>query len=238
MEQGGFPKLFELKENELQRDLLKSYFDSILLRDIVARHNLGNYRALEEMATFLLANIASINSTNKLKKIFSISFDSARDYISYLEEAFLIFQLHRFSWSVKKQIANPRKFYSIDTGLSNRVSFQIGARKAQNLENIIFLELLRRQCDIYYYKTKNDREVDFVIKKGSKITELIQVSYSIENEQTRKRELVALKTAHNELAGETLIKCTLLTMDKKGEVNLDGLKIDVRNIIDWLLFPL
>ena len=238
MEQGGFPKLFELKEDELQRDLLKSYFDSILLRDIVARHNLGNYRALEEMATFLLANIASINSTNKLKKIFSISFDSARDYISYLEDAFLIFQLHRFSWSVKKQIANPRKFYSIDTGLSNRVSFQIGARKAQNLENIIFLELLRRQWDIYYYKTKNDREVDFVIKKGSKITELIQVSYSIENEQTRKRELAALKTAHNELAGETQIKCTLLTMDKREEVNLDGLKIDVRNIIDWLLFPL
>ena len=112
MEQGGFPKLLELEGNELKRDTLKSYYDSILLRDIVARHNLANYRVLEEMSTFLLANIGSINSTNKLKNTFTISFDTARDYTNYLEEAFLIFQLRRFAWSIKKQLANPRKFYS------------------------------------------------------------------------------------------------------------------------------
>ncbi len=235
MEQGGFPKLLELEGNELKRDTLKSYYDSILLRDIVARHSLANYRVLEEISTFLLANIGSISSTNKLKNTFNISFDTARDYTNYLEEAFLIFQLRRFAWSVKKQLANSRKFYSIDTGLSNRVSFQIGARKAQNLENIIFIELLRRKQDIYYYKSKSDREIDFLVKEGGLIVELIQVSYSIEDEQTRKRELAAFKAAVNELSTNTPIQCTLLTMDKNEQIDLNGLTINIRNVIDWLL---
>jgi len=234
MEQGGFPKLLEFEDDEVKRDALKSYYDSILLRDIVARHNLANYRVMEEMATFLLANIGSINSTNKLKNTFTISFDTARDYVSYLEDAFLVFQLRRFAWSVKKQLVNPRKFYSIDTGLSNRVSFQIGARKAQNLENIVFLELLRRKQDVYYYKTKNNREIDFLVKEGEQIVELIQVSYSIEDEQTRKREVTALKTAVNELTGSSP-QCTLLTMDKSDQLEVDGISIKVHNVIDWLL---
>ena len=147
----------------------------------------------------------------------------------------MIFQLRRFAWSVKKQLANSRKFYSIDTGLSNRVSFQIGARKAQNLENIIFIELLRRKQDIYYYKSKSDREIDFLVKEGKLIVELIQVSYSIEDEQTRKRELAAFKAAVNELSTNTPIQCTLLTMDKNEQIDLNGLTINIRNVIDWLL---
>ena len=102
-----------------------------------------------------------------------ISHEKAKDYSTFLEEAYLIFQLHRFSWSVKKQLANVRKFYAIDTGLANRVSFQVGSRNGQNLENIVFIELLRRGQDIYYYKSKNDREVDFLIKEGKFIKELI-----------------------------------------------------------------
>ena len=237
MGQGGFPKILEIEDADVKRDLLKSYFDSILLRDIVARHQLSNYRTLEDMATFLLANIACLSSTNKLKNHFSISFDTARDYTGYLEDAFLIFQLRRFAWSVKKQIANPRKFYSIDTGLSNRVSFQVGARKAQNIENIVFLELLRRKQDVFYFKTKTDREVDFVIKRGAQVVELIQVCYSIEDEQTRKREIAALKAASSELGSNTAVPCTLLTMDKEETLDIPGFKVNVRNLIDWLLFP-
>jgi len=235
LEQGGFPKLLEFDDHEIKRDTLKSYYDSILLRDIVARHNLANYRIMEEMSAFLLANIGSINSTNKLKNTFSISFDTAREYTSYLEDAFLIFQLHRFSWSVKKQLVNPRKFYSIDIGLSNRVSFQIGTRKAQNLENIVFLELLRRKKNIYYYRTKNDREIDFLVKEGETVVELIQVSYSIEDARTRKREIAAFLTAVRELAGNSP-RCTILTMDNNDQLEINGIEIKVRNVIDWLLF--
>ncbi len=165
-------------------------------------------------------------------------FDRARDYTGYLEDAFLIFQLRRFAWSVKKQMVNPRKFYSIDTGLSNWVSFQVGARKAQNIENIVFLELLRRKQDIYYYKTKNDREVDFLVKQGAQVVELIQVCYSIEDEQTRKREIAALKVARGELKSDTPVPCTLLTMDKEEKIeDMNDFSVNVRNLIDWLLFP-
>lgn len=231
--QGGFPKLVELADQESQRDLLKNYFDSILLRDIVARHNLTNYRALEEMAGFLLANTSSPSSTNKLKNLVGISFEKARDYSAMLEDACLIFQLHRFSWSLKKQLTNVRKFYAIDTGLANRVSFQVGSRQGQNLENIIFLELIRRGCEIYYYKTKNEHEVDFLVKEGQEVTELIQVSATIREEQTRKREFTALESASNEL--KQTPKCVVLTMDRSETVQWQGISIEVKNVIDWLL---
>ena len=232
---GGFPKLIDLHDEESQQDLLKNYFDSILLRDIVARHNLTNYRALEEMASFLLANTSSLSSTNKLKGLLGISYEKARDYSAFLEEAYLIFQLHRFSWSVKKQMANARKFYAIDTGLANRVSFQVGSRNGQNLENIVFIELLRRGQEIFYYKTRNDREVDFLIKKGKVIKELIQVSYSLDDEQTRKREFSALKIAADELQESTL-RCMVLTMGHSESIKWQDREVEVINIIDWLLF--
>lgn len=237
MEHGGFPKLLEFSDDQLRRDTLKSYYDSILLRDIVARHNLANYRILEEISVFLLSNIASVNSTNNIKKIFSVSFDAAKDYTSYLEDAFLIFQLNRFSWSVKRQLVNPRKFYSIDTGLSNRVSFQVGTRQAQNLENIVFLELLRRKREVYYYKTKNDLEVDFLVKEGRQVRQLIQVSYTIEDERTRKRELAALETSWRELDSDPSTHCLLLTMDREESIDQGDARVAIRNVIDWLLFP-
>lgn len=238
MEIGGFPKLLECPDDSLQRDILKSYYDSILLRDIVARHNLSNYRILEEISVFLLSNIASVNSTNNLKKILTVSFDAAKDYTSYLEDAFLIFQLHRFSWSVKRQAVNLRKFYSIDTGLSNCVSFHIGTRQGQNLENIVFLELLRRKHEVYYYRTKNDLEVDFLVKEGRHVRQLIQVAYTIKDERTRRREIAALETSWREFESDPSISCILLTMDPGENIDHGDAKVLIRNVIDWLLFPL
>lgn len=233
MAQGGFPKLVELPDDESRQDLLTSYFDSILLRDIVARHNVTNYRTLEEMASFLLTNTGSLNSTNKLKNTFGISHEKAKDFCSFLEEAYLIFQLHRFSWSVKKQLANVRKFYSIDTGLANRVSFQVGSRQGQSLENIVFLELLRRGKEMFYYKTINDHEIDFVVKEGNKLRQLIQVSYSIADEQTRKRECTALKVAMKELKQD--LDALVLTMDRNETIQWQGITIVAMNVIEWLL---
>lgn len=234
MTQGGFPKMVEINDEETRSDLLQTYFDSILLRDIVARHNLSNYRALQEMSIFLLAGTGSFNSTNKLKNMLGISYEKTRDYCGYLEEAYLIFQLHRFSWSLKKQMVNVRKFYTIDTGLANRVSFQVGSRQGQNIETIVFLELCRRKQEIFYYKTRNEREVDFVIKKGQAITALIQVSYTMNDEQTRKREFTALKCAYDELSDNP--RCLVLTMDSSETVKWQGVDIEVVDIIDWLLF--
>ncbi len=234
IDRGGFPKMVELNDEESQLDLLKSYFDSILLRDIVARHKLTSYHVLEKMATFLMANASSLNSINKLKNFLGISFDKARDYCGFLEESYLIFQLHRFSWSIKNQLTNVRKFYTVDTGLANCVSFQIGSRQGQNLENIVYIELARRGLEIFYYKTSSDREVDFLVKKGAIIEELIQVSSSLADEKTKKREFSALKAAMDELDNGTP-HCMVLTMDRSEKIEWDGLKVDVVNVVEWLL---
>lgn len=230
---GGFPKLTELQDRESKQDLLKNYFDSILLRDIVSRHNFSNYRALEEMAVFLLSHNSTLSSTNKLKNLLGVSFVKARDYITMLEESCLIFQLSRFSWSLKKQLANARKFYAIDVGLANRVSFQVGSRQGQNLENIVFLELIRRGHEVYYYRSQNDHEIDFLIKQGRQLSQLIQVSYSLQDEQTRKRELNAFKPVQDELG--LPLECTVLTLDRNETVLWQGLNIEIVNVIDWLV---
>ena len=185
---------FGLKEAEL-----KSYFDSILLRDIVARYKLDSFRNLEKMAVLLLSSIANPMSVTKLSKTLGVSFDLANRYFEYLENTFLIHTLPLFDWSLKKQFTNPKKVYSIDTGLSKRVSFEVGKRKGDLLENIVYLELKRRFEELYYYKTKQGYGVDFVVKDREKITHLIQVSLSLENEKTKKRELRALVKAANEL---------------------------------------
>ena len=116
------------------------------------------------------------------------------------------------------------------------MSFQIGLRKGQNLENLVFIELKRRNKEIYYYKSRNDKEVDFLVKKGPTIKELIQVSYTLSDEPTRKREFAALKAAVDELASDSPIRTLVLTMDKTETVQWKNITIDIVNIIDWLLF--
>lgn len=232
MEHGGFPKTVLLEDEGLKKDTVKSYYDSILLKDIVARYKLKNYQVLNELALFLLSNNASINAYNKLKNNFSSSFDTIRDYVEYLTNSYMILNIPKFDYSLKKQIANPKKFYAIDTGFSNAVSFNVSKKIGANLENIIFLELRRRNKEIYYYKTEKGREIDFLMQKED-VTELIQVSVTLENEETRHRELRVFSEAKKELRGET--RAMLITLDRSEIIEYDGCEIEIVNVLDFLL---
>ena len=196
---GGFPKLVEYEEKNIKRETLKNYYDSILLRDIVARYKLKNYRVLEEISAFLLANSSTLNSISNIKNSFHISYDTARDYIEYLLNSYMLFEILKFDYSLKKQMINLKKFYSIDVGLSNIMRVARSESSGHNLENILFLELLRRGKKIYYYKTKNNLEIDFLIKDEEKITEFIQVSKTLQDSKTKKRELAPFEIAKKEL---------------------------------------
>ena len=232
---GGFPQVVLYDDVSLKEAELKSYFDSILLRDIVARYKLDSFRNLEKMAVLLLSSIANPMSVTKLSKTLGVSFDLANRYFEYLENTFLIHTLPLFDWSLKKQFTNPKKVYSIDTGLSKRVSFEVGKRKGDLLENIVYLELKRRFEELYYYKTKQGYEVDFVVKNREKITHLIQVSLSLENEKTKKRELRALVKAANELKYSDNMELLLITMDESSTQKIDKVEIKTVNILEWLL---
>jgi len=234
---GAFPKVALTKDITLKEAELKNYFDSILLRDIIARYKLDNFKVLEQLSILLLSSISNIISINKLKNRFKVSYDLIKRYIEYLENAYMIYSVPLFDWSLQKQFSNPKKIYSIDTGLSKRVSFEVGKRVGDILENIVFLELKRRFEDIYYFKTQQGYEVDFLIKKHEQITHLIQVTQTLSDEKTKKREIRSLLKAYDELNGSNnTIKLIILTTNQSQTITLDNKTIEIKNIIEWLLF--
>ncbi len=232
---GGFPKVVLTEDIPLKEAELKSYFDSILLRDIVARYKLDNFRILEQLSIFLLSSISNLTSITKIKNRLGVSHDLASRYMEYLENTYMIQSVPLFDWSLQKQYVNPRKIYSIDTGLSKRVSFEVGKCIGDMLENIVYLELKRRYDAIYYFKTSQGYEVDFLIKEHERITSLVQVSQTLSDKKTKRRELRALVKASKELTQGNPIDLVLITMDASGEETIDGLAIRIINILEWLL---
>lgn len=232
---GGFPKVVLTEDILLKEAELKSYFDSILLRDIVARYKLDNFRILEQLAILLLSSIGNSISITKIKNRLGVSHDLASRYMEYLKNTYMIQSVPLFDWSLQKQYVNPRKIYSIDTGLSKRVSFEVGKRIGDMLENIVYLELKRRYAEIYYFKTSQGYEVDFLLKEYEQITHLVQVSQAVSDEKTKKRELRALVKAYDELKYTNNTKLWLLTMDNSRTEEVGGKTIEVMNIIEWLL---
>lgn len=231
MKYGGFPKTVLVDDEALKKDTVKSYYDSILLKDIVARYKLKNYQVLNELSLFLLSNNGTINAYNRLKNSFASSFDTIRDYMEYLLNSYMILSINKFDYSFKKQIANPKKYYAIDTGLSNAVSFNISKKIGANLENIVFLELRRKTKEIYYYKTEKGLEIDFLLRKDD-VTELIQVSVTLENEETYKRELRVFSEAKKELRGE--VRAMLITLDASKRIEYNGCEIEIINVLEFL----
>ena len=232
---GGFPKVVLTEDIALKEAELKSYFDSILLRDIVARYKLDNFRILEQLSILLLSSISNSLSITKVKNRLNVSHDLASRYMEYLENTFMIQSVPLFDWSLQKQYVNPKKIYSVDTGLSKRVSFEVGKRIGDMLENIVYLELKRRYSEIYYFKTSQGYEVDFLIKQYEKITHIIQVSYQLSDEKTKKRELRSLLKAALELKYSDNTQLILFTMDSSSQEIIDGKKVKIINILEWLL---
>ncbi len=233
MKYGAFPKTLEYTA-EQTRELLVSYKDSILLKDIVARYKLKEFGTLEEIAAFLLSNTGIIQSITKIKNHFHISYDMARNYVEYLCRAYMLFEVPKFDYSLRKQSANDKKYYSIDLGLSNILRVPNLQHRGSNLETIVFLELQRRGYKVYYYKTNNGWECDFLIEKDQKIEALIQVTLSLKEEKTKKRELRVFSKTMKELNLEN-VNCMVISEDTSKLEVYDGVEIEIINVIEWLL---
>ena len=231
LKDGGFPRLVDYP-NEDKKELLSSYKNSILLKDIVARFRLKNFTVLNDITAFLLANTGIIQSITKLKNNFSISHDMASDYVDYLKRAYLIFEVNKFDYSLKKQRVNEKKYYSIDLGLSNLMRVPNREFRGADLETMVFLELLRRGYKVYYYKTSNDLEIDFVVEEENRIVQLIQVSKTVKDEKTRKRELAPFKRAKEELHLDE-VDFILISEDSTKSLECG---VALINIKEWTLF--
>jgi predicted AAA+ superfamily ATPase len=213
--------------------LLKRVYEDILYRDIVARYDIKQVKALRELGLYLLSNIGGLFSYNNLTKILGVgSMNTIKSYADYLENSFLVSLVNRFSYSLKQQFVANKKIYCIDNGLAESIAFQFSKNKGKFLENLVFLELRRRYAEIYYYKTANSLEVDFLIKNGRKDISLIQVADNLDNEKTRQREIDALIHAMDELK---INKALILTEDTEEEIKLKGKIILAQPIYKWLL---
>lgn len=230
LQEGGFPEVVFQKQN-LKRRLLNQYFQDIVYKDIVGRHGCHPTR-IKDLASYLMTNVANPTSLRALRGTFGYGLNVIGDYLGYLEDAFLIFQVYLFDYSMKKQLVNPRKIYTVDNGIRNAVAFNFSRDEGRLLENAVFMELRRRERDIYYWKDKRGREIDFLIRKELKIESAIQVCSDPNDEKTVRREMSALDSAMKEY---DLKEGLIITMNDAGTLKREIGTITLVPLYEWLL---
>jgi hypothetical protein len=229
LKDGGFPEYLKYGKIEI----LQEYFNDIIQRDVLERYSVKNFRQLKELARFLITNSANLTTFNKLKKLTEIkSVNTAIRYFSYLENAYLLFRIPCFSYSLKKQAVNPFKVYAIDVGLRNAISFKFSKDLGRIYETTVAVELRRKDKEVYYWKNPQHEEVDFVIKEGAGVKQLIQVCYDISDYETKKRELNALIKASKELKCRDLL---VITEDYEDTEKVKNKEIKFVPLWKWLL---
>jgi len=218
-------------------DYLDVLFDALLFKDVVKRHRVKFSTQIGNLGAHLLNNFANLYTVRKLLEILNLkSATTTEKYINYLEEAYLLFSLLRYSPKSRERIKSPRKVYAVDNGFVTAKAIQHSPDKGRLMENMVFIELVKRGIkpnkDLFYYKTRNNREVDFVVKKGTDVSELIQVCYGTLTSDVEQREIKALFEAGGELKVTTL---TVLTWDESREVKQDSLVVRFMPLWKWLL---
>jgi len=235
VEFGGFPQVV-LSDKKIQ--ILQEYFRAIFYRDIVERYEIRQIRIFENFIKLVIQSMASRFSFGKINNTLAsighkVSKSTLVDYMAKIESAFLAFQVPIYAYSVKDQLQYPRKVYVIDNGLRNAVTFRFSQDRGRLLENLVFNQLYRRVGnELYYWADKNGMEVDFVVKQGTEVIELIQVCESLSVPKTRKRELRALMKAMSEF---NLDSSTILTYDESGIETIDNKQVNIIPIWLWLL---
>ncbi|MFA5993926.1 MAG: ATP-binding protein [Parcubacteria group bacterium] len=223
---GGFPEVV-LSQSEEE---LKQLYQDILIKDLIVRFKIKDGKSFRELALFLLSNSGTKISYNNLKKILNFkSVTTVKKYVELLESAYLNFTISKFDYSLKKQIVNDKKVYSIDTGLISHVAFSFSENRGRVLENNVFLELKRRDEEVYYDFGK--KEVDFLLKKGRIITMAIQVTTEL-NKENRERELAGLTEAMQKY---DLKEGFVITMDQEENIKNKTGVIRIIPVWKWLL---
>lgn len=226
LKKGGFPEYLEHEKSEILQELL----NDVIARDVVVRHKLKDLKKIKEIAVYLLTNVGKEFSYNNLKKMFGLgSTNTIISFISYFEDSYLLFTLPKFDYSLKKQIVNPKKVYSIDNGMSSVNSVSFSSDSGRVLENAVFLSLRRIYKDLFFFREKN--ECDFLVKDRQKIKEAIQVCYKLD-EDNKKREIDGLTEAMNKFK---LKEGLILTYDQEDYFKVEDKKIIVKPVWKWML---
>lgn len=224
----GFPEA-AIKEKDYKELLLKQYFDDILYKDIIDRYNLNSQKT-RDFALFLMTNFTSKISLRSIRTSLGISYDSIKDYLSYFKEAFLFFAIDHFSYSFKEQKTLPSKIYCIDNGLRNSVAFRFSRDEGKLAENLVLVELKRRDKDPYYWTNEKQGEVDFIIKNKDNSVEAINVSYADEIDNRETEGLLSFKEKFAKAK-----KLIIITKNIEKEEKTKNKKIRFIPLWKWLL---
>lgn len=231
---GGFPEMQGLRN---KKAYVQSLIEAILRKDIQKRFKIRDIESLRKLAHHLINNVCQEVKFDELSEILGIADKTAKKYVDYLSQAFLVQMLTRHSFKSKERIRN-QKAYIVDSGLQgNRDNALAPENMGWRLENVLYIELLRRCAhlyqDVYYYKpTPRAKEIDFVVCDQNKVVELIQVAYEIDNQKSFERETSSLVKASDALSCNNL---TLIAFSDTRDVEVNGKTIHIISALDWLL---
>ena len=230
---GGYPEV--VASRQLTRSYLDTLFDSIVWKDVAKRHNVRNVTDLNNLAMYLVSNFCNPVSANDLTTELGFSsVNTTRKYMDYLHEPYLFYYLSRYNNKLKLMKKAPRKVYVVDNGFVTSKAFSLSDNLGRLLENQVFIELVRRGYDVertmFYYRSRNDKEVDFVLRKGAHTERLVQVCYDMRNPKTEKREVDSIVECAGELKCDNLV---IVTNNDKRTIEKDGYKIDVVPISEF-----
>lgn len=235
-ETGGFPEVLDIDER-LRIKTHQEYLNAILFRDLVERHDIAHPKAVSDLAHWMIDNTASLYSVNRLTGYLkSLGHNAPRaavsDYVAWFEDAYFLFAVRIFDASLARSNTNPKKVYCIDHALVASTASGILLNSGHLLENLVFIALRRVHPDIFYYKTKSGKEVDFIVPVRGRPRLLVQVCESLAVPQTRKREFAALKEAMAELG---LKEAVIVTRNEDEAVETDAGTIRVLPAWKFLL---
>ncbi|MBN1634209.1 MAG: ATP-binding protein [Ignavibacteria bacterium] len=208
IESGGFPEIL-LFDIDL-KNYIETLLQSILLKDIVIRYKIRLADEIQKLANYVIINTGSEFSYSKISRYLKIRSDkTVEKFIKYFENVFLLFQVSRFSYKYKNQITYNKKLYTYDNAFLQGNEYFYGFNKGKLLENLVAVHLKQKEFinneKLFYYRTKNNYEVDFLVEKNGKILKLIQVCYDLSNIKTFEREIRSLLIAGRELNCKELV---------------------------------
>ena len=227
MRNGGYPEV--VASRQLTRSYLDTLFDSIVWKDVAKRHKVRNVTDLNDLAMYLVTNFCNPLSANELTEELGFSsVNTTKKFMDYLYEPYLFYYLPRYNNKLKLMKKAPRKVYVVDNGFVAAKAFSLSDNLGRLLENQVFIELIRRGYDadktLFYYRSRNDKEVDFVLRKGTRIERLVQVCYDMSSVKTEKREVDSLIECAGELKCNNLV---IVTNNEERTIEKEGYSISV-----------
>lgn len=231
LEYGGFP-LVCLQEQK--KEILQTYVEDIMTRDVIENHTIEQAAKLKALAKLYLSNAGRRVSFNNLAKTLGLSLDTVERYSWYLEEAYLIHFMKKFSPSVKEQEATMNVVYAADNGLRTALGFSLSRDAGWVYQNAVAVHLLKihGKENVFYWMSDTKQEVDFVVLRKRKPAQLIQVCYTLGHPETKAREFKALVKAAKELRCRNLL---IITEDNEGSERYKGYTIQFVPLWRWLL---